>query len=143
MMETYIKILFVLMIIGLSSTPCFAASCPDAEAAAGAAMQNRNQQTRVTYNAAIQDPEEDREALGGCLDTIHSIGDVFSLGVTVPGMDQVVSGMCGQVNSHIQDKINEALGLVEQSASGFGQNNPFQVSGNAVDLVKALVGQIR
>ena len=38
----------------------------------------------------MPDPEEDRGPLAGCLGSIASIGDAFSLGVTIPSMNTTV-----------------------------------------------------
>ena len=61
---------------------------------------------------------------------INSIGDAFNLGVKIPSMDQLIEGMCKQVDSMIQEKMNQVLSVVRSSVPSIGQNNPFQVSGN-------------
>ena len=76
--------------------------------AVGSAMQQRNGRVSDTHNTMIPDPESERDALSGCLGSINALGDAFSLGVTLPGMDQIVAGMCHQVDSLIQQKINDA-----------------------------------
>lgn len=129
MKSLFIPALFVCVFA--FSTPCFAASCSDTQNAASEAIKERNAKVKDTHNTTMPDPEEDRGALGNCLDSISSIGDAFSLGVSIPGMDQIVEGMCRQVNSMIQSKMNEALSEARSSVAAIGRNNPFQVSGSS------------
>ncbi len=43
----------------------------------------------------MPDPESEREGLSQCLGTINAIGDVFTLGVSLPDFEDVISGMQG------------------------------------------------
>lgn len=95
------------------------------------AIQERNERVSDTHDVLMPDPETERDALSGCLGSVNAIGDVFSLGVTLPSMDQIVAGMCSQVNSYINRKINEAHTQVNNSVNGMGGNNPFKVYGTA------------
>ena len=95
------------------------------------------------HNTAMPDPEEDRGALSSCLGSVASIGDAFSLGVSLPSMEQIISGMCNRVDSEIQSKINEALSETRSSIGGIGQNNPFQVSGSSSGIVSGIIGKIK
>ena len=91
----------LLILCLVQAFPCFAASCQDMRDAVGSAMQQRNGRVSDTHNTMIPDPESERDALSGCLGSINALGDAFSLGVTLPGMDQIVAGMCHQVDSLI------------------------------------------
>ena len=88
--------------------PCHAA-CPDAQSAASAAMRERNSRVLETLNTTTPDPEETRDALSTCLGSVLALGDAFSLGVTLPSMDDILNGMCRQVEGLLQSKLNEAL----------------------------------
>ena len=115
----------------LTSVPCFAASCSDTQNAATEAIKERNARVKDTHNTTMPDPEEDRGPLSNCLGSIASIGDAFSLGVSIPSMDSIINGMCRQVDSLIQSKMNEVLSEARSSVGAIGRNNPFQVSGSS------------
>lgn len=137
------KMLFSLCLVCLFSFPCFAATpCDDVQSAANEAMKARNEQAKRAYDTTMGVPEDDRDAFGNCLEGIFSIGDAFSLGVKIPGMDQIIQRMCSQVNSMIQEKVNQAMNEVENAVSGFG-DGVLQVNGSADALAKPILGQIK
>ena len=123
--------------------PCFAGSCQDMQDAVGGAIQERNGRVSDTHDVLMPDPETERDALSGCLGSVNAIGDVFSLGVTLPSMDQIVAGMCSQVNSYINRKINEAHTQVNNSVNGMGGNNPFKVYGTGGEYVVRITGKLK
>ncbi len=125
------------------SCPCFASSCPDIQESANGAMQSRNNRVSETHNTAMPDPEEEREALSNCLQTIQALGDPFTLGVQLPGIDQVVSGMCGAVDSFIQQKINELQNQALKELNGIGGNNIFKVYGTGGEFILQLTGKLK
>ena len=127
-MKTIILVTGVTMLL-LSASTSFAASCADTQNAAGAAIKERNAYAVAGINAAMPDPEDMRGAFAGCLSSINSLGGAFSLGVSLPGMDQIVAGMCNQVDSLLQEKIHDVMSQVRSTVNGIGGNNPFQVSG--------------
>lgn len=106
-------------------------------------LEQRNGRVSDTHNTMIPDPESERDALSGCLGSINALGDAFSLGVTLPGMDQLVAGMCHQVDSLIQQKINDAHNQVLNSINGIGGNNPFKVYGTGGDYVVKLKEKLK
>ncbi|SCM69899.1 hypothetical protein [Desulfovibrio sp. 86] len=125
------KALLLTLMLVLTSVPCFAASCSDTQNAATEAIKERNARVKDTHNTTMPDPEEDRGPLSNCLGSIASIGDAFSLGVSIPSMDSIINGMCRQVDSLIQSKMNEVLSEARSSVGAIGRNNPFQVSGSS------------
>lgn len=133
----------LLILCLVQAFPCFAASCQDMRDAVGSAMQQRNGRVSDTHNTMIPDPESERDALSGCLGSINALGDAFSLGVTLPGMDQIVAGMCHQVDSLIQQKINDAHNQVLNSINSIGGNNPFKVYGTGGDYVVKLKEKLK
>ena len=137
------RTLLLTLSLVLCAAPSFAGSCGDTQSAASNAIKERNSAVRETHNTTMPDPEEDRGALSSCLDSVSSIGDAFSLGVSLPSMDQIISGMCNRVNSEIQSKMNEALSEARSSIGGIGQNNPFQVSGSSSGIVSGIIGKIK
>ena len=137
------KALLVAILLTAFAAPCFAGPCADTQGAANAAIKERNSRVKESHNVLMPDPEEDRGPLSDCLGSVNSIGDVFTLGVKIPSMDQIVAGMCKQVNSMLQDKMNEALSEVKSKVSEIGQNNPFQVSGNGGDLATSLMKKLK
>jgi hypothetical protein len=143
MKPLYVKALLPVVIVMLYAPPCFAGSCPDAQSAADKAVRERNGKVKESANTMMPDPEETRGPLADCLGSIGNIGDAFTLGVSLPGMDQIVDGMCKQVDSLIQDKMNEVLSEVKSSIPDIGGNNPFQVSGSGKDLVGAITGKLK
>ena len=58
-------------------------------------------------------------------------------------MDQIVAGMCHQVDSLIQQKINDAHNQVLNSINGIGGNNPFKVYGTGGDSVVKLKEKLK
>lgn len=140
--QSRMLLLCLSLLLCLVAVPCFAASCDDVQSAAREAIRARNEQAKATYDATMGDPEDDRSAVGSCLDSIFSIGDAFSLGVKIPSLDQIIERMCNQVNSAIQDKVNQAMNNVENSVSDFG-NGVLQVNGSGSALAKPLLGQIK
>lgn len=58
-------------------------------------------------------------------------------------MDQIIAGMCRQVDSLIQSKMNEALSEARSTVNGIGQNNPFQVSGSGSDVAGSLIRKLK
>ena len=137
------KTLCLTLALVLCAAPALAGSCSDTQSAASNAIKERNSAVRESHNTTMPDPEEDRGALSSCLDSVASIGDAFSMGVSLPSMDQIISGMCNRVNSEIQSKMNEALSEARSYIGGIGQNNPFQVSGSSSGIVSGIIGKIK
>ena len=125
------------------AVPCYAGSCQDMRDAVGGAIQERNGRVSNTHDVLMPDPETERDALSGCLGSVNAIGDAFSLGVTLPSMDQIVAGMCSQVDSFIQQKINDAHNQVLNTVNGMGGNNPFKVYGTGGDYVVKMTGKLQ
>jgi len=125
------------------ATPCFAGSCQDTQEAVEAAIRERSGRVTDSHNVLLPDPESERGPLSNCLSVINHIGDGFSLGVSLPSMDQIIAGMCNQVDSLIQQKINEAHNMVLNSIPNIGGNNPFKVYGTGGDYVIKMKGKIK
>ena len=125
------KTLLLSLMLLFVAAPCLAAPCGDTQNAATTAIKERNARVKETHNTTMPDPEEDRGPLSNCLGSIASIGDAFSLGVSIPSMDSIINGMCRQVDSMIQSKMNEVLSEARSSVGAIGRNNPFQVSGSS------------
>lgn len=136
----YIVMFLLCMVL---AAPCFAGSCQDMQDAVSGAMRERNGQVSDTHDVLMPDPETDRDALSGCLGSVNAIGDAFSLGVTLPSMDQIVAGMCSQVDSLIQQKINDAHNQVLNTVNDLGGNNPFKVYGTGGDYVIKITGKLK
>lgn len=115
--------------------PCHASSCRDMQDSVATAIQHRTARTTSIYNTMIPDPESEREVLSGCLDTVNTIGDAFTLGISLPGMDQILQGMCDQVDSLIQEKIDQAHNKVLSSIDRIGDTNVFKVYGTGEDYI--------
>lgn len=124
-------------------TPCFAGSCQDMQDAVGGAMRERNGRVSNTHDVLMPDPETERDALSGCLGSVNAIGDAFRLGVTLPSMDQIVAGMCSQIDSFIQQKINDAHNQVLNTVNGIGGYNPFKVYGTGGEYVVKMTGKLQ
>ena len=125
------------------ATPCLASSCQDMQDAVGGAIQERNGTVSDTHDTLMPDPETERGALSGCLGSVNSLGNSFSLGVTLPGMDQIVAGICNQVDSYIRQKINDAHNQVLNTVNDLGSNNPFKVYGTSGDYLVRLKGKLK
>lgn len=140
-MKIKVILLFLCLVLSIPSL-VLAAGCNDAQSAAKEAMKERNEHAKSTYDTTMGSPEDDRSALGGCMDSIFSIGDAFSMGVKIPNMNQIIEGMCGQLNSLIKEKINDATSQLEEATSGFGEG-PLQVNGSGDNLAKPIIGKIK
>ncbi len=117
------------------AVPCFASSCQDMQDVVGRAVLERNGRVTDTYNVMVPDPESERSLLSNCLGAVNSIGDAFSLGITLPSMDQIVEGLCNQMDSMIQQKINQTHNKVLNTVNSIGVNNLFKVYGTGGDYV--------
>ncbi len=137
------KYIVTFLLCMILAAPCFAASCQDMREAVGGAIQERNDRVSETHDVLMPDPETERDALSGCLGSINSIGDAFRLGVSLPSMDQIVAGLCSQVDSHIHQKINNAHNQVLNTVNGIGGNNPFKVYGTSGDYILHLKGKLK
>ena len=133
------KTLLLTIILTLCASPCYAGSCGDTQSAANKAMRERNAQVKESHNTTMPDPEDTRGPLADCLGSIGSIGDAFTLGVSFPSMDQIVASMCRQVDSLIQEKIDDVLSEAKSSIPDIGQYNPFQVGGSASGISHAII----
>lgn len=133
----------LLLLLTVFATPCFAASCQDTQEAVNAAILERSGRVTDSHNVLLPDPESERGPLSNCLSVINGIGDGFSLGVKLPNMDQIISGLCNQVNSMVQHKINEAHNQVLNSVNGIGGNNPFKVYGTGGNYVITIKDKIK
>jgi len=136
-------ILAVIMLLAASATPCIAASCQDTQEAVNAAILERSGSVTNSHNVLIPDPESERGQIAGCLSVINNIGDAFSLGVTLPSMDQIVEGLCKQVDSMIQQKINEVHNQVLSTVNEIGGNNLYKVYGTGGNYVIKITDKIR
>lgn len=125
------------------ASPCFAASCPDVQESVSAAIQGRSERVSASYDILIPDPELERGALSGCLGTINDIGGAFSLGVSLPSMEQIVAGLCNQVDSMIQQKINEAHNDVLNRVNSIGGGNIYKVYGTGGEYIIKIKDSIR
>ena len=137
------KYIVTFLLCMVLTTPCFAASCQDMRDAVGGAIQERNGRVSDTHDVLMPDPETERDALLHISPSVNAIGDAFSLGVTLPSMDQIVAGMCKQVDSYIHQKINEAHNQVNNSVNGMGGNNPFKVYGTGGEYVVKITGKLK
>ena len=138
-----LKYTVMLLLCMALATPCLAGSCQDMREAASGAIQERNSRVSDTHDILMPDPETERDALSGCLGSINSIGDAFNLGVTFPSMDQIVAGLCKQVDSYIHQKINDVHNQVLHTVNGLGGNNPFKVYGTSGEYILHLKEKIR
>ncbi len=137
------KILLTLTLLFSFTAPCFAGPCDDTQSAASAAINERNSRVKDSHNVLLPDPELERGPLSDCLSSINSIGDAFTLGVKLPGMDQIIAGMCKQVDSMIQSKMNEIMNAAKNRVSEIGQNNPFVVHGSGTDIVISVKNKLQ
>ena len=58
-------------------------------------------------------------------------------------MDQIIAGMCKQVDSMIQSKMNEIMNAAKNRVSEIGQNNPFVVHGSGTDIVISVKNKLQ
>jgi len=131
------------LLLTLFATPCLAGSCQDTQEAVSAAIQERSGRVTDSHNVLLPDPETERGPLGGCLSVINNIGGAFSLGVSIPSMDQIVAGLCSQVDSMIQQKINEVHNQALNAVNNIGGKNLYKVYGTGGDYVIKIRDKIK
>ena len=131
------------MLLTVFATPCFAGSCQDTQEAVSAAILERSGRVSDSHNVLLPDPESERGPLSNCLSVINHIGDGFTLGVNLPSMDQIIAGLCNQVDSMIQQKINEAHNQVLSTVNEIGGNNLYKVYGTGGNYVIKITDKIR
>lgn len=129
------------LVLTLAAAPSFAA-CQDVQDAVARAVQERSTRVSSSFDTLVPDPESQRNALAGCLNSVNSIGAGFSLGVHLPSMDQIVGGICNQVDSMIHQKVNEAHSQVLNTVRQ-GHDNPFTVYGTPGDYAVRLKNKLR
>lgn len=118
----HITVIFIMLLI---ANPAISAnSCPET-GAAQTALSERNNMLLGVFES-VPNPEDDRELIGGCIESINSIGNSFSLGVSFPSLDDIVGKMCEMANSYIQSKISEAMNKVKVPTS-YGSGKLYQV----------------
>ena len=128
------KTIILVTLFLLLASPSYAASCADTQNAAAAAIKERNEYATASINITMPDPEETRGAFVNCLSIINNIGAAFTLGITLPSLDQIIAALCNQVDSMIQQKIQEVMSQVRSTVSEIGRNNPFQVSAGGMNI---------
>ena len=131
------------LLLTFFATPCFAGSCQDTQEAVSAAILERSGRVTNSHNILLPDPESERGPLSNCLSVINNIGDAFSLGVSIPSMDQIVAGLCSQVDSMIQQKINEVHNQALNTVNNIGGNNLYKVYGTGGNYVVKITGKIK
>ena len=138
------RILFAaIMLLTVFATPCFAGSCQDTQEAVSAAILERSGRVSDSHNVLLPDPESERGPLSNCLSVINHIGDGFTLGVNLPSMDQIIAGLCNQVDSLIQQKINEAHNQILSTVNQLGGNNLYKVYGTGGNYVIKIKDKIK
>lgn len=140
-----IKKVFIIFVFFFFVSTSFASEpCADVKSVADAAIKERNSHVKENYNAIISDPDENRDSLLNCLGSINSIGDMFSMGVTIPNLDSLLDKACNSAEYAIQSKINESMALLEQNATeNLGGVNPFSVNIDGDILVDDLIRNIQ
>ena len=99
------RTLLLTLTLVFCAAPSFAGSCGDTQSAASNAIKERNSAVRESHNTTMPDPEEDRGALSSCLDSVASIGDAFSMGVSLPhGSDHFGHVQQGELRNPEQDE---------------------------------------
>lgn len=136
------KYIVALFLLFASAVPCAAGSCQDIQESANAAIQSRNNRVSESHNTTMPDPESEREGLSQCLGTINALGDPFNLGVSLPDFEQIVGGLCSQVDSFIQQKINEVHNQVLNEVNNIGGGNLLKVYGTDEYIFK-LTGKLK
>lgn len=113
--------------------------CPETSATELAAKVRQSRAVAV-YDTMIADPEDDRDVLGGCLETINVLGDAYSMGVRLPGMDQIIESLCGALNAELRRKIRQLEGMVDNPDFGF--LDPFNVTVYPDTITNKLLQQL-
>ncbi|MFG6375276.1 MAG: hypothetical protein K1W05_04985 [Desulfovibrio sp.] len=136
------KFLLIPIFVFALATSTYAGSCQDIQESANAAIQARNNRVSESHNTVMPDPESEREGLFQCLGTINAIGDVFTLGVSLPDFEDVISGMCKAADSYIQQKINEVHNQVLNEVNNIGGGNLLKVYGTD-EYIFQLTGKLK
>ena len=114
--------------------------CPEMQATE-LAIKVRQSRTEAVYNTLIDDPEDDRGILGGCIESINVLGDAYSMGVKLPGMDQIIASLCAALNPKIREKLRKIEGLVDNPDFGF--IDPFNVNADPDQIADELLRELK
>ncbi len=130
------KVVILLLCSFLFSFPCFAEEtpCDDVIEATKEAASNRNSQVQEVLDVGMPNPGDYRWEIAGCLDVIAKTGDIFSMGVTIPSMDDIITGLCKEASRQINDVVNDTLGNVKRET---WQLKRYTINTNPKDLANA------
>lgn len=136
------KYFFIVTFVLAMATSSYAGSCQDIQECASAAIQARNNRVSESHNTVMPDPESERDGISQCLGSINALGDVFSLGVSLPNFDQIIGSLCSQADSLIQHKINEVHNQALNEVNNIGGGNLLKVYGTDEYIFK-LTGKLK
>ncbi len=140
------KYLFIVLCLA----SCFF-QCDEAQAAAGCPEDSVVEQAKkkhadfITdmYDTAVGQPSDSRER-AACLGSIENLGDIFSMGVSLPSLDSVMEQVCSKADSMLQSAINNARDKITNLKDEVIDNNPvFSVVMSPDKVVSDLLGNLR
>lgn len=135
MFKFFIMVAFSFLLVNsaYASTNCPETSVHEA------VKKSRNEYMKDVYNDAILDPEETRK-LSDCLSGIEAMGDIFSMGVSLPSVDSIFDKLCGKMDSELQKTINNTMDKVTTPLEA---NPVFDVVGNPDYMVNNIINNLK
>jgi hypothetical protein len=114
------------------------AACDDVKEAAGGAAKQRIDDAKKIIDDGMATGEQTRSNIAGCLDTIATQGDQYSMGAHVLDLDSIVQGLCKQAVDFASQQASSAVAKVTAPLKQV--SDVFQVNGDpnqmAIDLLR-------
>ncbi len=136
------KIFITLAIIACTASTSFAATgCPE-ESSIDKTKQEYIDKVIDIYDTAVGDPSDSR-AFSNCLSGVEGLGDIFSMGISLPDVDGLLDKLCDTADSYLQDAINQAKDKITDIKDEITEDPVFKVVMNPDDLVNDLLGDLK
>ncbi len=116
--------------------------CPEKEAVKKSVIY-RNDICRDKYNKIMPDPEDFRSALALCLSSIQKLSAGFSLDAFLPNLSDLLMAACKELDSEIQNKIDELLEESSTTEILFGNSVEFHVNIDYNSILSDLTDKIK
>ncbi len=136
------KILLMFLLSLCLQTKAFAGKCPEDSIVEEAKKAHADFITEI-YDVAVGSPSDSRN-LSACLGSIEELGNIFSMGVSLPSFDDVLDKVCDEADSYLQNSINEAKNKLNEMKDEVLEQNPtFSVVLSPDKVVNDLLGRLK
>ncbi len=106
------KIILCLFALLFLQNQALAGNCPEDSVVEEIKKAQTDFITEI-YDTAVGNPSDSRE-FANCLSSIEDIGDIFSMGISLPSMDDILDKVCDELDHQLKNAINEAKDKVKE-----------------------------